>query len=424
MMSKHFLPDWVQDLKLNPIKSHGSYLYDDSSGREILDMFGFFSTLPLGYNHPIFKRQEYINDILSFGGIKPSTGRISSGYVDEFISKFHRFANNKINIFEKYFFIHGGGLAVENALKISFDWKKSIIHNYDRKEEDLEVISFNKSFHGVTGYTISISDNDLKTKGFPRFNWPKFDAPAISFLNSENATSVLRTKEDSSLNGIRNYIRERGSDKISSIIIELIQGGGGDRHFSSYFILELRKICDDNEILFIVDEVQTGFGVTGSVWCFEQIGVIPDLITFGKKSQISGVCINDKIVGMNEVLNVPGRLSPTWNGDIDDYIRCSHIIKAYDEFGMISNAKIQGEKILSELRQIELLDNVRGKGLLIAFDFSDEETRNKFNQYCFNKGLLLLPMKDKTLRMRPNMAVNIDEIDQSLSIINDVSKII
>jgi L-lysine 6-transaminase len=423
-MSKYFLPDWVQDLRLNPEKSHGSYLYDDSSDRKILDMFGFFSTLPLGYNHSTFKRQEYIDDVLSFGGIKPSTGRISSRYVDEFTDKFHRFANSKINIFEKYFLIHGGGLAVENALKISFDWKKIITRNNDRNEEDLEVISFHEGFHGVTGYTISLSDNDLKTQGFPKFNWPKFDAPAISFSNPENPASAVRTEEDRSLNNIRNYIRERGSNKIASIIIELIQGGGGDRHISSYFILELRKICTENDILFIVDEVQTGFGVTGSVWYFEQIGVTPDLITFGKKAQISGVCINDKLIGMNEALNVPGRLSPTWNGNIDDYIRCYHIINAYDEFGLISNAKIQGENILSELKRIELFNNVRGKGFLIAFDFSDEETRNKFNQYCFDKGLLLLPMKDKTLRLRPNMAVTDDEIQQCLSIINDVSKII
>ena len=130
--TKHFksahrlFPDLVKNICLNPTKSKGSYLYDDETESYILDLYCFFATLPLGYNHPIFSSNEFKDELITFGGLKPSTGRILTKYIDDFVTEFHEYVSR--GHFHKYFFIHGGGLAVENALKIAFDWKRHINH--------------------------------------------------------------------------------------------------------------------------------------------------------------------------------------------------------------------------------------------------------------------------------------------------------
>ena len=326
--AQYLLPDWVQNICLNPKKSKGSYLYDDNSGKAILDLYCFFSTLPLGYNHPIFSSKEFVNDLLTFGGLKLSTGRILTNFTDQFVIEFNDYVN--CGIFNKYFFIHGGALAVENALKISFDWKR---FNNDKtkvkiNENDMEVIALENGFHGITGYGLSISSNQVKCSYFPKFNWPKFKAPYVSYPIKEKDKKEFEKEQNTALNEIEAYISKKGKQYIASIIIELVQGGGGDNHLGKTYVTGLKNICKSNDILLIIDEIQTGFGVTGKLWCYEHYGVEPDIITFGKKSQISGVCIGKKIPDIGEVLNVPGRLSPTWNGDITDYIRCKYVIKS------------------------------------------------------------------------------------------------
>lgn len=418
----YLLPDWIQNIHLNPKKSSGSYLYDDKSKRSILDLYCFFSTLPLGYNHPIFSTECFKNDLFSFSGLKPSTGRILTTFIDEFVADFHDYVYSEI--FNKYFFIHGGGLAVENALKISFDWKRHINqkNGFNIDDNEMEVMALEDAFHGITGYGLSLSANKLKCSHFPKFDWPKFKAPYKIFPYKETNKHKFQQEQNKALKKIEDYIEQRGKQYISSIIIELIQGGGGDNHLGEKYVKGLKDICKKNDILLIIDEVQTGFGVTGKLWCYEHYNIEPDLITFGKKAQISGVCIGQNIPYIEDVINVPGRMSPTWNGDITDYIRCKYVIKAYKEYNLIDNAAKLGEYIVSSLESMSKFSNVRGRGFLIAFDFENSEERDRYEKLCFNEGLFLLPMSDVTLRMRPNMALTIDEADHALEIISRVNK--
>jgi len=419
--AQYLLPDWIQNICLNPNKSKGSYLYDDNAGRFILDLYCFFSTLPLGYNHPIFSTNEFKTDLLAFGGLKPSTGRILTRFIDEFVPDFNDFVNS--DIFNKYFFIHGGGLAVENALKIAFDWKRYINHKTGFKIDgnDMEVIALEDAFHGITGYGLSLSANQLKGSDFPKFNWPKFKAPYIRFPFSEMEKAEFQNEQSLALNKIEAYIEKKGKQYIASIIIELIQGGGGDNHLGKNYVKGLKNICEKNDILLIFDEVQTGFGVSGKLWCFEHYNVEPHLLTFGKKAQISGVCIGKNIPDIEDVINVPGRLSPTWNGDITDFVRCKYVMKAYKEYNLIDNAAELGKYIVSSLMSMNKFSNVRNRGFLIAFDFENSDDRDRYDQLCFKQGLFLLPMQEKTLRMRPNMALSKDEADHALSIISEVN---
>jgi L-lysine 6-transaminase len=415
------LPDWIQNICLNPEKSRGSYLYDDISGKTILDLYCFFSTLPLGYNHPIFSTDSFKNDLLTFGGLKPSTGRILTNFIDEFVTDFHNYVNS--DIFNKYFFIHGGGLAVENALKIAFDWKRYINNKTGFKVDsnEMQVIALEDAFHGITGYGLSLSANQLKCSHFPKFNWPKFKAPYKKFPHVEKNKLSFLEEQNQALKKIEDYINQCGKQYIASIIIELVQGGGGDNHLGEYYVRGLKDICRQNDILLIIDEVQTGFGVTGKLWCYEHYNIEPDLIAFGKKAQISGVCIGKNIPNIEDVINVPGRISPTWNGDITDYVRCKYIIKAYNENNLIENASKLGKYIVLSLEQMKTFLNVRGRGFLIAFDFENSDDRDRYDQLCFEEGLFLLPMSDVTLRMRPNMALTKDEADHALEIIERVN---
>ena len=231
---KYLIPDTLQNICLNPLKSKNSFLFDDFSNSKILDFHGFFSTLPLGYNHKIFNNPKFKQTVMMYAGLKPSAGRIMTKFLDEFISEFHNFVNSKV--FHKYFFIHGGGLAVENAIKIAIDWK-----NFNNKKnkininpKKLEIISFKNGFHGVTGYTLNLSDNDVKVSGLPIIKWPKFEA---SVHNYENDTCSNVQKN---LAIIEKYLdRKDKKNKIAAIIIETIQGGGGDRHICKDFLIVL-----------------------------------------------------------------------------------------------------------------------------------------------------------------------------------------
>jgi L-lysine 6-transaminase len=423
--TKHFksahrlFPDLVKNICLNPIKSKGSFLYDDESQKYILDLYCFFATLPLGYNHPIFSTDEFKDDLFTFGGLKPSTGRILTRYIDEFVSEFHEYVNQ--GHFHKYFFIHGGGLAVENALKIAFDWKRYInaMNGIKIEGNQMEVIALENGFHGITGYGMSISTNNLKISNYPKFDWPKFDFPCAN----GGCLQGTHDRHKDYLQNIEEYIASKGKEYIASIIIELVQGGGGDNHLCNNYVKGLKDICIKNDILLIDDEVQTGFGVSGKLWCYEHYDFVPDLLTFGKKAQISGVCIGQDIPYIDEVVNVPGRLSPTWNGDIIDFIRCKYIMKAYKDYDLINNAAELGDYILSSIEKMKKFKNVRGRGFLIAFDFESSDERDRYDSLCFEKGLFLLPMRDLTLRMRPNMALTKDEADHALEIIRKVNRL-
>ena len=285
----------------------------------------------------------------------------------------------------------------------------------------MESISLKNGFHGITGYGMSISTNNLKISDYPKLYWPKFDFPCSDCYKDGKCSTGYTSNEKSFLESIETYISSKGKEYIASIIIELVQGGGGDNHLCADYVHGLKEICEKNDILFIIDEVQTGFGVSGKLWCYEHYKVEPHLLTFGKKAQISGVCIGKNIPDVDKVINVPGRLSPTWNGDITDYIRCKYIIKAYKEYDLIDNAAELGNYIVSSLKNMNVFRNVRGRGFLIAFDFKNTDERDRYDQLCFEEGLFLLPMRDVALRMRPNMALTKDEADHALSIMSKIN---
>src|SRR5207249_2191246 len=169
---------------------------------------------------------------------------------------------------------------------------------------------------------------------------------------------------------IRDVIARKGPD-IAAIIIEPIQGEGGDNHFRMEWFKTLRTICDENDILLIFDEVQTGMGLTGKGWCCEHFGVMPDLLSFGKKAQVCGIMAGPRLDEVKDnVFRLPSRINSTWGGNFTDYVRSTHFLRIIEEEKLVENARLKGELFKRGLEKLRaqfptLISAVRGRGLLL-----------------------------------------------------------
>ncbi|MFC1555433.1 L-lysine 6-transaminase, partial [candidate division KSB1 bacterium] len=322
------------------------------------------------------------------------------------------------------FLISGGALAVENCLKIAFDWK--VRKNFEKdikQEKGFKVIHFQQAFHGRSGYTMSLTNTDpAKTDYYPKFDWPRIPNPALSFPISEESIKEIEKKEQESIELIDKAISDNPDD-IAAIIIEPIQGEGGDNHFRKDFFQVLRNICDNNEILLIFDEVQTGLGLTGKMWCHQHYDVNPDIMAFGKKTQVCGVLASKRIDEIKDnVFKISSRINSTFGGNLVDMVRCEKYLEIIEEENLVENAARMGVYLLAGITNLrhqftDIISNVRGRGLFCAFDMPTPELRNKVVSNAFNQGMIVLGCGEKTIRCRP--ALNIDEntIDEAMTVL-------
>lgn len=426
MIAANMLADgFDQVIDLN--KSHGSWFVDKNDGKEYLDFFSMFASASVGFNHSkLLKLKDELGRIAI---IKPTNSDIYTEEMAEFVDTFAKIA--KPDHFKYMFFVSGGALAVENALKTAFDWKTRKNFEKGLKVKGSKIIHFKQAFHGRTGYTLSLTNTSdpRKTQYFPKFDWPRITNPKIKFpLNEENLNRVKKL-EDKALKEINDTIN-KDKNEIAGLIIEPIQGEGGDNHFRKEFIQEVRKICDRNEILFIMDEVQSGAGLTGKFWAHEHYNVKPDIFCFGKKTQVCGIMSSDRVDDIKDnVFHESSRLNSTWGGNLIDMVRFSYILKIIKEENLVENARIQGELLLKELQNIEkdfpkLISNSRGKGLMCAFDLPDSETRDKVLDKLAENKLLILGCGDNSIRFRPHLIITEEEIKHGIDIIRKVLKII
>jgi L-lysine 6-transaminase len=416
--------DFVFDSK----KSKGCQIYDSKHDRYLLDCFSFFASAPIGTNHPKLNTPEFIKKIGEVAVNNPTNSDCYTTEMAEFVDTFSREAVP--NYFKHLFFISGGSLAVENAVKTSFDWK--IRKNFEKgKKEELgtQVIHFKEAFHGRTGYTICMTNtfNKNKTKYFTKFSWPRITNPKITFpLNPENLSEVEKL-EEKAVAEIKKAVEENPDD-IAALIIEPIQGEGGDNHFRKEFFQSLRRLCDEHEIMFILDEVQSGVGLTGKMWAYEHFGFKPDIIAFGKKTQVCGIMVNSRVDEVKDnVFNVSSRLNSTWGGNLVDMVRCQKYLEVIKEENLVKNAEIQGKRLLTGLKDASekypnVVHNARGRGLMCAFDMSDTGKRDQLIKKLYVEGIVVIGCGEKTIRYRPPLIISEEEIDISLGALNDVLK--
>ena len=402
-------------------KSHGSWLVDGRNGKEYLDLFSMFASMSVGYNHPYVIKNK--DRLLAAVINKPTNSDVYSTQMAEFVDTVGRIAQP--DYLPHAFYIEGGGLAVENALKTAFDWKVRMNIENGKAEKGSKVIHLEECFHGRTGYTLSLTDSPdkRKTDYFPKFDWPRIVNPKIRFpLDDENMQRVLDL-EQQSINQIKDSII-KNPDDIAAIILEPIQGEGGDNHFRHEYLRSIKELSIENEFLLIFDEVQTGVGVTGKMWAHQNFSkVTPDIIAFGKKTQCCGIFVGKRIEDVEDnVFNISSRLNSTWGGNLSDMVRFSIYLEIIEEEGLVNNSKEMGVYLLGHLENLQseypnLVSNSRGRGLFCAFDLPDTGSRDKMSQYIYEEGAIVLGSGVRSIRFRPHLNIDRSEIDLGIEMI-------
>ncbi|OZC69258.1 L-lysine 6-transaminase [Rhodococcus sp. 15-725-2-2b] len=423
VIGEHLLADGFE-LVLDLDASTGCTLVDARDGTRYLDLFTFFASNALGMNHPaLIDDPEFRADLMQAAMNKPSNSDIYTVPMARFVDTFARVLGDAR--LPHLFFVEGGALAVENALKVAFDWK-SRWNERNGIDPSLgsQVMHFEHAFHGRSGYTMSLTNTDPnKVARFPKFDWPRIPSP---FIRSDKNMDEL---EDASLAAARMAFEANPHD-IACAIIEPIQGEGGDHHFRPRFLQKLRELCHEFDALFVMDEVQTGAGMTGTAWAFQQLGVVPDVVAFGKKVQVCGVMAGGRVDDIDDnVFAVSSRINSTWGGNLTDMVRSRRILEVVESEKLIDRAGELGAVLLNMLQELATrhtaVSEVRGRGLMCAFSLPDASTRDRVIELLrTEEHVLALGCGESAVRFRPALTITETELTQAVDSIDRVLRML
>lgn len=422
-VAAHLLADgyeFVLDLQ----RSRGSTLVDARDGTEYLDLFTFFASSALGLNHPALTGDpEFTAEIAAAAVNKPSNSDVYTVPMARFAETFARVLGDPA--LPHLFFIDGGALAVENALKVAFDYKS-------RRNEAAgaspalggKVLHLERAFHGRSGYTMSLTNTDpAKVARFPKFDWPRIPAPAVNLFPDEAGVAAA---EAEALGKARRAFEENPRD-IACFIAEPVQGEGGDNHFRPSFLRAMQAMCHEFDALFILDEVQTGAGLTGTAWAYQQLGLAPDVVAFGKKTQVCGVMAGRRVDEVRDnVFTVSSRLNSTWGGNLTDMVRARRVLEVIERDRLTERAAALGEHLLAGLRGLAarrpgLVGCPRGRGLMCAVTLPSAALRDEaVRRLREDEHVLMLGCGEASLRFRPALTVQAAELDRALAALDRV----
>ncbi len=416
-IGRHMLADGFE-LVLDLERSRGSQLVDARDGTRYLDLFTFFASSALGMNHPdLADDADFLRELATVAVNKPSNSDIYTVPMARFVETFARVLGDPE--LPHLFFVDGGGLAVENALKTAFDWKSrwNEAHGIDAGL-GTKVLHLERAFHGRTGYTMSLTNTDPnKVARYPKFDWPRIPAPAI------HGTADVEADECAALAAARRAFEANPHD-IACFIVEPIQGEGGDNHFRPQFLQSMQALCREFDALFIVDEVQTGCGMTGTAWAYQQLGLQPDVVAFGKKTQVCGIMAGGRVDEVPQnVFAVASRINSTWGGNLTDMVRARRILEVIERDGLIARAASSGAYLLDGLRasaaKHAVISQVRGRGLMCAFTLPSAQLRDDvITRLRVAEHVLVLASGATSIRFRPALTVSIEALDNGLAAID------
>jgi L-lysine 6-transaminase len=406
------------DLVLDLDRSAGSYLVDARDGRRYLDMFTFFASSALGMNHPaLADDDDFRAELVQAALNKPSNSDVYTVAMARFVETFARVLGDPA--LPHLFFVDGGALAVENALKVAFDWKSR--HNERRGTDPAlgtRVLHLRGAFHGRSGYALSLTNTKPVTVArFPKFDWPRIDAP---FLRPGLDDTGMDALEAESLRQARAAFEAHPHD-IACFVAEPIQGEGGDRHFRPGFFAAMRELCDEYDALLIFDEVQTGCGLTGTAWAYQQLGVQPDVVAFGKKTQVCGIMAGRRVDEITDnVFTVGSRINSTWGGNLADMVRARRILEVIEADELFERAAARGRYLRARLDELAddfpaLVLDVRARGLMCAFSLPTTADRDELISLLWRRGVILLPSGADGVRFRPALTVSRHDIDEAVA---------
>jgi L-lysine 6-transaminase len=416
-LGRHLLAlghSFVLDLE----RSHGPFVVDAKTGAEFLDFSSFYASNPLGFAPPALTDPAFRERLVRAATLKVANPDFYTTYFAEFVETLSRTAAPPTH--PHYFFVEGGSLAIENAMKVAFDWKVRRNLREGRGEVGSQILHFEQAFHGRSGYSLSVTNTDpAKTLHFPKFPWPRLPNPAMRFPQDAAAVDEVQELERLALAKAERAFDIHGPD-IAAILIEPIQGEGGDNHFRAEFLQALRKLADEREALLIFDEVQTGVGLTGTWWAHQQLGATPDIICFAKKLQVGGILVSNRVDDVDSVFKVPSRISSTWGGSLVDMVRATRILETIQDQALLSNATQRGLELQTGLAALGdrfsgLVRNVRGRGLMCALDLPSPEQRAAVIKNAFAERLLLLPCGQYSVRFRPFLNVQSEHLQEMLA---------
>ena len=422
VLSRSILADGL-DFVLDVERSSGSHLVDARTGETYLDMFTFFASSALGMNHPALAGDADFRAELAAAAVnKPSNSDVYSVPMARFVETFARVLGDPA--LPHLFFVDGGALAVENALKVAFDWKSRLNESRGLDPElGTKVLHLRGAFHGRSGYTLSLTNTDPnKVARFPKFDWPRIDAPYL------RPGADIDALEAESLRQARAAFEANPHD-VACFIAEPIQGEGGDRHFRPQFFAAMRELCDEFDALLIFDEVQTGCGMTGTPWAYQQLGVTPDVVAFGKKTQVCGVMAGgrareeqfrtrvDEVAG--NVFATSSRINSTWGGNLTDMVRARRILEVIESDGLLAHADQAGRYLLGRLEQLaaefpEMVLHPRGRGLMCAFSMPTPAQRDALIGKLWDRRVIMLASGADSVRFRPALTVSRAELDAAV----------
>ena len=356
---------------IEQVKALGSYLWDNN-GQKYLDLYGGHAVISIGHSHPY-----YINNL------KSQLDKISF-YSNSVKIEMQNELSQKLGELSGYpdydlFLCNSGAEANENALKLAsfFNGRKKII-------------AFNKSFHGRTSLAVAATD----------------DVKIVSPANQNSNIQFLPFNDEEALEWQIN-------EDVCAVIIEGIQGVGGINVPTKSFLQKIKKLCDENNVVLILDEVQSGYGRSGKFFAHQYADVKPDLITvakgMGNGFPIGGVLISPKFEAKH------GMLGTTFGGN---YLACASGIAVLDVIkneNLIDHAYKVGNELMNELRSFSSVREVRGLGLMIGieFDIPTTEIRNKlvFDHHIFTGS----SSNKNVLRLLPALNLGSEEIEIFLS---------
>ena len=418
-LGRHLLVDGFE-LVLDLSASQGSTLVDARDGTAYLDLFTFFASSALGMNHPALAQDPAFRDELLEAALnKPSNSDVYTVAMARFVDTFARVLGDPA--LPHLFFVEGGALAVENALKVAFDWKSR--WNQARGLDPAlgtKVLHLREAFHGRSGYTLSLTNTDpVKVERFPAFGWPRIPAPYLS------PGVDVEQREREALKAARAAFEQHPHD-IACFLMEPVQGEGGDHHFRPQFLQAMQALCRQYDALFVLDEVQTGCGLTGTAWAYQQLGVQPDVVAFGKKTQVCGIMAGGRVDEVpDNVFRVSSRINSTWGGSLVDMVRARRILEVIEADGLIARAEIAGAHLLRLLHglaeQHPEVTGVRGRGLMCAFSLPSAQVRAQvLDRLREHERVLLLGCGGRSVRFRPALTVTEAELEAGVAALDRV----